>query len=191
MNDPQVLERETVRACIATTTSVDLEGVRREILPWMQYHTELGVMHFYVRQMIRPGALNPISVRRQDSNNLPALRLSWRALQLCLRLRLSNLSCKKNPTKLHVALQVLYDGNDMLAVRALQEIMHVTLIHIHDPFLKGVERQKYSLWVQRNGQWGGQPGNYDLMVKQGGNSSKQCRAFAHTQTIVCRPWMHR
>jgi hypothetical protein len=33
---------------IATTTSVDVLGVRREILPWLQYHTEIGVTRFYI-----------------------------------------------------------------------------------------------------------------------------------------------
>jgi hypothetical protein len=38
----------TTTVAIATTTSVDLLGVRREILPWIQYHTEIGVSQFYI-----------------------------------------------------------------------------------------------------------------------------------------------
>lgn len=44
----EVLARETLRLAIATTTSVDLLGIRQELLPWMQYHTELGVTKFYI-----------------------------------------------------------------------------------------------------------------------------------------------
>jgi len=38
----------TTSMAIATTSSVDLLGVRREILPWLQYHTEIGVFQFYI-----------------------------------------------------------------------------------------------------------------------------------------------
>ena len=44
---------ETLHACIASTVAVDIRGLRRELLPWLQYHTELGVAHFYVRRMYR------------------------------------------------------------------------------------------------------------------------------------------
>lgn len=37
-----------VRVAIVTTTSVDIWGLRRELLPWMQYHTELGVSRYYI-----------------------------------------------------------------------------------------------------------------------------------------------
>lgn len=40
--------RNSTQICIYTTSSVDLMGVRRELLPWIQYHTELGIAHFYV-----------------------------------------------------------------------------------------------------------------------------------------------
>lgn len=33
---------------IVATVGADLAGVRKELLPWMQYHTELGVSKFYV-----------------------------------------------------------------------------------------------------------------------------------------------
>lgn len=45
---PQVQAGVPLRACLAATTSADVWGVRRELLPWLQYHTELGVAHFYV-----------------------------------------------------------------------------------------------------------------------------------------------
>ena len=32
-----------------TTAQQDLVGLRRELLPWMAYHLEVGVSHFYVR----------------------------------------------------------------------------------------------------------------------------------------------
>ena len=38
----------SLRACLAATISSDVWGVRRELLPWLQYHTELGAAHFYV-----------------------------------------------------------------------------------------------------------------------------------------------
>jgi hypothetical protein len=46
--DPENTTAITNKAAIATTTSVDLLGVRREILPWLQYHTEIGVSKFYI-----------------------------------------------------------------------------------------------------------------------------------------------
>ena len=45
----QVQGGEALRACIAATVAADVAGVRRDLLPWLQYHTELGVGHFYVR----------------------------------------------------------------------------------------------------------------------------------------------
>lgn len=38
-----------VHVAIVATVGADLRGVRKELLPWMQYHTELGVSKFYVR----------------------------------------------------------------------------------------------------------------------------------------------
>lgn len=40
--------REEVRVALAAITAVDLMGVRREVLPWLQYHTALGVTKFYL-----------------------------------------------------------------------------------------------------------------------------------------------
>jgi hypothetical protein len=50
----QVQARESLRVCITATTSADAMGVRRELLPWMQYHTELGAAHFYVSRHVEP-----------------------------------------------------------------------------------------------------------------------------------------
>ena len=39
---------EAVRVAIVATVAADLAGVRRELLPWLQYHTALGVTQFYL-----------------------------------------------------------------------------------------------------------------------------------------------
>ena len=44
----EVMGREILKVAVAVTTAVDILGVRRELLPWMQYHTELGVTKFYI-----------------------------------------------------------------------------------------------------------------------------------------------
>ncbi|KAL4457894.1 hypothetical protein ABPG75_012759 [Micractinium tetrahymenae] len=44
----QVRDGEALLACIAATVSADVAGVRRDLLPWLQYHTELGAGHFYL-----------------------------------------------------------------------------------------------------------------------------------------------
>ncbi|PRW56345.1 glycosyltransferase-like protein [Chlorella sorokiniana] len=103
-----------LRACLAATTSADVWGVRRELLPWLQYHTELGAARFYL----------------------------------------------------------LYDGQDVEAVRLLALVRHVTLIHIHPPFASAAQQAKFEAYARSAGdvatqQWGGQPGNFELMVKQG------------------------
>ena len=49
LSRPARTAREALRVCLATTSSADLLGVRRELLPWMQWHAELGVTRFYVR----------------------------------------------------------------------------------------------------------------------------------------------
>lgn len=36
------------RVCFVTVTSANLMGVRQELLPWIQYHTEIGVEKFYL-----------------------------------------------------------------------------------------------------------------------------------------------
>lgn len=69
-------------------------------------------------------------------------------------------------------LQLLYDGQDAEAVALLGGIRHVTLIHIHPPFASPADAAKFGLYAASAGevsskQWGGQPGNFQLMVKQG------------------------
>ncbi|KAI3436820.1 hypothetical protein D9Q98_006230 [Chlorella vulgaris] len=110
----EVQQGETLRVCLTATTSADVWGVRRELLPWLQYHTELGASRFYL----------------------------------------------------------LYDGQDAEAVRLLAQVSSVTLTHIHPPFASPADLAKYALWTgginaSSHRQWGGQPGNYELMVKQG------------------------
>ena len=36
------------QVAIVTTALQDARGLRREILPWLAYHLELGIAHFYV-----------------------------------------------------------------------------------------------------------------------------------------------
>jgi hypothetical protein len=69
-------------------------------------------------------------------------------------------------------LQLLYDGQDAEAVRLLGTLRHVTLIHIHPPFAPAADCAKFELYKggassTASRQWGGQPGNFELMVKQG------------------------
>jgi len=40
--------RERVRVAIVSTVAADVIGLRKELVPWMQYHTELGVQRFYL-----------------------------------------------------------------------------------------------------------------------------------------------
>ena len=73
---------------------------------------------------------------------------------------------------LPACLQLLYDGSDPEAVRLLGTLRHVTLMHIHPPFASAVEQAKLELYDQgaseaSSRQWAGQPGNFQLMVKQG------------------------
>lgn len=66
--------------------------------------------------------------------------------------------------------QVVYDGHDAEAVKLLQQVVHVTLIHLHDPFASTLERQEYDLYAQRaraKAVAASAPGNFQLMEKQG------------------------
>lgn len=108
----EVAAREALRVCVVTTTSADVHGVRSELLPWMQYHTELGVTHFYV----------------------------------------------------------VYDGHDAEAVKLLQQVAHLTLIHLHDPFASTLELQEYDMYAKQaraKAVAASAPGNFQLMEKQG------------------------
>lgn len=37
-----------MRVAITATVAADAWGVRRDLLPWLQYHVELGAARFYV-----------------------------------------------------------------------------------------------------------------------------------------------
>lgn len=45
----QVREANVTRLAVVTTWGGGMAGVRRELLPWLQLMTELGVGSFYVR----------------------------------------------------------------------------------------------------------------------------------------------
>lgn len=64
-------------------------------------------------------------------------------------------------------MQILYDGTDRAAVDTLSRIRHVTLQFAAPPFASEVDAQEFARWEQRHWQWGGKPGNFKLMVKQG------------------------
>lgn len=70
--------------------------------------------------------------------------------------------------------QLLYDGTDAAAVELLSRIRHVRLMHLRPPFASAEERTKFEFYAQQAQQWGGQPGNYELMVKQGGLLGGRC-----------------
>lgn len=135
--------------CLAATVAADVAAVRRELLPWMQYHAALGASRFYV------------SVSRL------ALKLARRSCQ-------GPTPCDSHgpPHMLPPCLQLLYDGQDAEAVRLLGTLRRVTLVHIHPPFASAAASAKFRLYQgaassTASRQWGGQPGNFELMVKQG------------------------
>ena len=64
-------------------------------------------------------------------------------------------------------LQLVYDGVDDGAVKLLGSIRSVQLIHLHPPWATSEDTAKFEFYAQQAKQWGGQPGNYELMVKQG------------------------
>lgn len=97
------------RIAIASTVSVDVWGLRREILPWISYMQEIGIRKFYL----------------------------------------------------------LYDGSDSDAVRWLEKIDSVELIHIHSPFASEMDEAVWRSYSNHTRQWSGKPGNYQLMFKQG------------------------
>lgn len=44
----EIFDRESVKVAITATTGVDVQGVRSEILPWIQWHLDLGATRFYL-----------------------------------------------------------------------------------------------------------------------------------------------
>lgn len=63
--------------------------------------------------------------------------------------------------------QVLYDGTDSETVAQLSSIKHVTLLFLAPPFASAGDIAQFAAWQGRHWQWGGKPGNFNLMVKQG------------------------
>lgn len=41
-------QKERTRVAVATTTSADIYDIRKLLLPWLQYHTELGISKFFI-----------------------------------------------------------------------------------------------------------------------------------------------
>ncbi len=64
-------------------------------------------------------------------------------------------------------LQLVYDGIDQGAVKLLRSIRSVQVIHLHQPWATAEDTIKFEFYAKHAKQWGGQPGNYELMVKQG------------------------
>jgi len=93
-------------ATVTTTLASDLRALEQEVLPWIQYHTELGVRTFWI----------------------------------------------------------LWDGGDANAERALASLPHV---HVASLASSPRRLERYSVFSELHWQWGGLPGNYRLMVKQG------------------------
>jgi hypothetical protein len=103
------------RAHIATTLSSSLLAVRQEVLPWLQYHTDIGFRSFFI----------------------------------------------------------LWDGGDAHAAALLSRMRHVTLAPLTPPAAANATAEDAARWARfvafrgNHWQWGGRPGNYALMVKQG------------------------
>lgn len=57
-------------------------------------------------------------------------------------------------------------------MRLLGTIRHVTLLHIRPPWAAPADAARWDVYAASAGeattrQWGGHPGNFELMVKQG------------------------
>ena len=65
-------------------------------------------------------------------------------------------------------------------MRLLGTLRHVTLLHIHQPWASPAELERFSWYAAGAGgnvdpslkQWGDQPGNFALMVKQVGGGRR-------------------
>lgn len=64
-------------------------------------------------------------------------------------------------------LQLLYDGKDGDVIKMLLRIHALRLIHYEEPLASPELAQLYKKWLIKSWQWGGKPGNFELMVKQG------------------------
>lgn len=72
-----------------------------------------------------------------------------------------------HPTSHVYILQLLYNGHDEQAVKALSQIHHVSLIHVHPPWASAKDTALLDLYASLSRQWKGRPGNYALMITQG------------------------
>lgn len=161
---------ESLRVCLAATVSADMWGVRRELLPWLQYHTQLGASHFYVGAT-EGGAVCLLN-RERERALLCASAFGQTVGPLVVGGRRPSslvVTQKSPPSPLP---QLLYDGHDAEAVQLLESVRHVTLIHIQPPWANPADDARWRLYAASAGeassrQWGGQPGNFELMVKQG------------------------
>ncbi|WIA28468.1 hypothetical protein OEZ86_011012 [Tetradesmus obliquus] len=105
---------------MVTTWSGDLWGIRREMLPWITYHAQLGVSKLYV----------------------------------------------------------LYDGNDRNTHTALLDLHpYVRVILASAPLASVNETEEFEAWLRtvpdsHIKEWSSQPGNYQLMTKQGFAATK-------------------
>lgn len=66
---------------------------------------------------------------------------------------------------------MLYDGADNATVAYLRQLAPVTVLYIHEPFASEMELSAYNRYKSSARQWGGKPGNYELMIKQGFGAS--------------------
>ena len=84
--------------------------------------------------------------------------------------------------------QILYDGDDTDVVAHLRELRCVTLMFVGPPFASALEVQEFWAFEDLHWQWGGQPGNYNLMVKQGfGVRFRTFVTFHLTMMLHSRP----
>jgi len=180
-----VAAANVTRLAVVTTWGGSISGVRRDVVPWMQLMTELGVTHFYVSvELSDAGAtstllLGPIYHKSQSVSWQAVAPLtcceSWGAddsshagptLLPAVDTHTFSMGCSLKGSTL-VPSQVLYDGTDSETVAQLSSIKHVTLLFLAPPFASAGDIEQFAAWQGRHWQWGGKPGNFNLMVKQG------------------------
>ena len=79
----------------------------------------------------------------------------------------STLRIANSPHILALFSKILYNGHDEAAVAALEQVRHVSLIHVHPPWASAKDGALLDLYAGLSRQWKGRPGNYALMVTQG------------------------
>jgi len=57
----QTRKKASCKLALVTTWAGDLWGLRRELVPWLTYHAQLGVSHLYV--LYEGGCKNTLTVR--------------------------------------------------------------------------------------------------------------------------------